>query len=63
MEEVSTKAHETRKKRNLVHTKLCLNQSVKVNDETYKTVIRYLWDVLKNANLFECCDGQRLGYG
>lgn len=49
----ATKAHEIRKKRNLVHAKLCLSQSVEVNDETCKMVIGYLRDVLKTRGITE----------
>ena len=45
MEEAS-KAHEIRKKRNLVHAKLCMN-SDEVNEEVCRQVIDYLRDVLK----------------
>lgn len=42
----ATKAHEIRKKRNLVHAKLCIN-SDEINEEVCKQVIDYLRDVLK----------------
>lgn len=40
------KAHEIRKKRNLVHAKLCLKESVEINDETCKEVINYLKTII-----------------
>lgn len=45
------KAHEIRKKRNLVHAKLCLNQAVMVNEDTCRMVIEYLKDVLKTRGI------------
>ncbi len=45
MEEAS-KAHEIRKKRNLVHAKLCI-KSDEINENVCKEVIGYLKDVLK----------------
>ena len=45
MEEAS-KAHEIRKKRNLVHAKLCMNSDA-VNEDVCRQVIEYLKDVLK----------------
>lgn len=49
MEEAS-KAHEIRKKRNLVHAKLCMN-SDEVNEDVCRQVIEYLRDVLKTRGL------------
>lgn len=47
----ATKAHEIRKKRNLVHAKLCLNQSIEIDDEACQMVIKYLGDVLKTRGI------------
>lgn len=47
----ATKAHEIRKKRNLVHAKLCLSQSIEIDDETCQMVIGYLRDVLKTRGV------------
>lgn len=49
MEEAS-KAHEIRKKRNLVHAKLCMN-SDEINEHVARTVIKYLKDVLKTRGI------------
>ena len=49
MEEAS-KAHEIRKKRNLVHAKLCI-KSDEINEEVCKQVIDYLRDVLKTRGV------------
>lgn len=46
----ATKAHEIRKKRNLVHAKLCL-KSEDINDEVCLQVIQYLKDVLKTRGI------------
>lgn len=40
-------AHDIRKKRNLVHAKLCLNDSAEINEETCRMVLRYLKDVME----------------
>ena len=49
MEEAS-KAHKIRKKRNLVHAKLCI-KSDEINEEVCKQVIDYLKDVLKTRGV------------
>lgn len=49
MEEAS-KAHEIRKKRNLVHAKLCI-KSDEINENICKQVIEYLKDVLKTRGV------------
>lgn len=46
----AAKAHEIRKKRNLVHAKLCL-QSDDINEEVCREVISYLSDVLKTRGV------------
>lgn len=48
--EEATKAHEIRKKRNLVHAKLCIN-SDEINEDVCKQVIDYLRDVLKTRGV------------
>ena len=45
----ANKAHEIRKKRNLVHAKLCI-ESAEINEETCRKVIRYLEDVLSTRS-------------
>lgn len=45
--EEADKAHEIRKKRNLVHAKLCMKSDMDINEETCKQVIGYLKDILK----------------
>lgn len=40
-------AHDIRKKRNLVHAKLCLSDSDEINEETCRMVLSYLKDVLE----------------
>ena len=49
MEEAS-KAHEIRKKRNLVHAKLCL-KSDEINEGVCREVIGYLEDVIKTRGV------------
>lgn len=49
MEEAG-KAHQIRKKRNLVHAKLCMN-SDEINESVCKEVISYLKDVLKTRGI------------
>ena len=46
----AAKAHEIRKKRNLVHAKLCL-KSEDINEEVCREVISYLSDVLKTRGI------------
>lgn len=46
----ATKAHEIRKKRNLVHAKLCL-KSEEINEEVCSQVVQYLKDVLKTRGI------------
>ncbi len=46
----ATKAHEIRKKRNLVHAKLCIN-SDEVNENVCREVIGYLEDVLRTRGV------------
>lgn len=48
--EEAEKAHEIRKKRNLVHAKLCL-RSDDINEEVCREVISYLEDVLKTRGV------------
>ncbi len=48
--EEADKAHEIRKKRNLVHAKLCL-KSHDVNENVCRQVIEYLKDVLKTKGV------------
>lgn len=48
--EEATKAHEIRKKRNLVHAKLCIN-SDEINETVCRQVIDYLRDVLKTRGV------------
>ena len=48
----ATKAHEIRKKRNLVHAKLGIN-SDEINEETCRMVINYLRDVIKTRGVEE----------
>lgn len=45
--EEADKAHKIRRKRNLVHAKLCLNSSEELNDDTCKMVIGYLKEVIQ----------------
>ena len=44
-------AHTIRKKRNLVHAKLCLKEDVAINDETCKEVIDYLKQIILSRGL------------
>ena len=44
-------AHAIRKKRNLVHAKLCLKEDVALNDETCKEVIAYLKQIIRSRGL------------
>lgn len=46
-------AHSIRKKRNLVHAKLCLKDDVAINDETCKEVIAYLKQIIRSRGLSE----------
>ena len=46
----ASKAHEIRKKRNLVHARLCINTD-EVNKKTCEMVIGYLKDVLKTRGI------------
>mgnify|MGYP001077431275 FL=1 len=48
----ANKAHEIRKKRNLVHAKLGIN-SDEINEETCRMVINYLKDVIKTRGIEE----------
>lgn len=48
--EEATKAHEIRKKRNLVHAKLCIS-SDEINETVCRQVIDYLRDVLKTRGV------------
>lgn len=48
--EEADKAHKIRKKRNLVHAKLCIN-SDEINEEVCRQVIDYLRDVLKTRGV------------
>lgn len=48
--EEANKAHEIRKKRNLVHAKLCIN-SDEINETVCRQVINYLRDVLKTRGV------------
>ncbi|WP_270606677.1 hypothetical protein [Faecalimonas umbilicata] len=48
--EEADKAHEIRKKKNLVHAKLCL-KSHDVNENVCRQVIEYLKDVLKTKGV------------
>ena len=48
----ANKAHEIRKKRNLVHAKLGIN-SDETNEETCRMVIDYLRDVIKTRGVEE----------
>ena len=48
--EEATKAHEIRKKRNLVHARLCIN-SDEVNERVCREVIGYLEDVLRTRGV------------
>lgn len=40
-------ADEIRKKRNLVHAKLCINDDISINDKTCKEIIEYLTDIIQ----------------
>ena len=40
------KAHTIRKKRNVVHAKLCMSQTMQINADTCKMVIEYLMDII-----------------
>ena len=51
--EEARKAHKIREKRNLVHAKLCLKNSVKINDKTCRQVLEYLVEVLKSRGIDE----------
>lgn len=51
MDEAS-KAHEIRRKRNLVHAKLGIDSN-EINEETCRIVIDYLRDVLKTRGITE----------
>ncbi len=44
-------AHEIRKKRNLVHAKLCMADSQEINEKTCKEVIGYLKEVLETRGI------------
>lgn len=44
----SKKAHRIRESRNLVHAKLCMKDSVQIDEKSCRDVIRYLEDVLKS---------------
>ena len=46
----AAKAHEIRKKRNLVHAKLCLEYD-DINEDVCREVISYLSDVLKTRGI------------
>ena len=48
----ASKAHEIRRKRNLVHAKLGIDSN-EINEETCRIVIDYLRDVLKNRGITE----------
>ncbi len=48
--EEANKAHEIRKKRNLVHAKLCMKEDV-IDEESCKQVIEYLRDVLRTRGV------------
>lgn len=48
--EEADKAHEIRKKRNLVHAKLCLKSSIEINEETCRMIVGYLVDIIKTRN-------------
>ena len=43
-------AHKIRKKRNLVHAKLCLRESAAIDEEMCKKVIEYLQEVIESRN-------------
>lgn len=45
-------AHDIRQKRNLVHAKLCLNESDDINEATCRMVLDYLKDVLETRTKF-----------
>ena len=44
-------AHKIRRKRNLVHAKLCLKEEEDINEELCKKVIDYLKHVLKTRGI------------
>lgn len=47
----ATGAHYIRKKRNLVHAKLCLKDDAEINEETCKEVIDYLNEIFKSRGI------------
>ncbi len=47
----ANKAHEIRKKRNLVHAKLCIDSTV-INEQMCRDVIEYLEDVLSTRSIY-----------
>lgn len=47
----SREAHEIRKKRNLVHAKLCMNDSTEINEQTCREVIQYLKEVIETRGI------------
>lgn len=44
-------AHEIRKKRNLVHAKLCMSESIDINEQTCRKVIQYLKEIIETRKL------------
>ena len=44
-------AHKIRKKRNLVHAKLCMSDTTEINEQTCREVIQYLKDVIETRGL------------
>ncbi len=44
--ESSEKAHYIRKKRNIVHAKVCLKEDVEINEDTCRKVIGYLTEII-----------------
>ncbi len=47
----SHEAHEIRKKRNLVHAKLCMSDSTEINEQTCREVIQYLKEVIETRGI------------
>lgn len=47
----SHEAHEIRKKRNLVHAKLCMNDTTEINEQTCREVIQYLKEVIETRGI------------
>lgn len=47
----SDEAHKIRKKRNLVHAKLCMSDTTEINEQTCREVIQYLKNVIETRGI------------